>query len=213
VSASTEVEPWSSERESWAELTPLVRRVARNDATACARIRRVGPLITLFATLASKALVGRTIPAVGQVADYDVTLSTAALLSWVDGANAELPTRDDGRWLSGLPPVDGWQRIDSVPETVIREVVGQGALAHTDAANLGLGAKAAQNLLDTAVLTVDGGATRTELTNRSLSALVAMGFLPADSHIVVAVAGRWTRMAAAYGSVFSENRGGGLALL
>lgn len=51
------------------------------------------------------------------------------------------------------------------------------------------------------------------ITNRSLSALVSMAFLPSGGAASVAVAGRWTRVAAAFGSVWTEDATAGFGLL
>jgi hypothetical protein len=40
-----------------------------------------------------------------------------------------------------------------------------------------------------------------------------MGFLPRGSHVHVDVSGRWTRVAAAYGTVYAERPGTGLGVL
>jgi hypothetical protein len=40
-----------------------------------------------------------------------------------------------------------------------------------------------------------------------------MGFLPRGSHVAVDTSGRWTRVAAEYGSVYAERPGRGLQLL
>lgn len=211
---------WSAARERWAELAPLVRRVVRADGAAVVRIRQAGSRVTAFAHLPTKALVARTIVSEPDPVDgdslgarrADVSVVGAHLLAWLDRSRADPPPRADAGWLTPLPPDGGWQRVDEVPDDIVRDLVRQGAMAHVDAANLALGARAAENLLDTPVLTVSGSGHAVELTNRTLSALTSMGFLPRGAHIIVAVAGRWTRVAAPYGSVFVANRSGGLGL-
>jgi hypothetical protein len=73
----------------------------------------------------------------------------------------------------------------------------------------------ADALLDSVVLTVsaDAGGPGTPVTLRALSALTRMGFVPTGSHVAVDVAGRWTRVAGRYGSVYAERPGLGLQLL
>ena len=95
----------------------------------------------------------------------------------------------------------------------MHDLVQAGARAHADAAEQGLGARAADALLDRPVLTVSDGTSSAQITNRSLSALIAMGFLPSDGHIVVSTNRGWTRVAAEFGSAFVEPRQGGLVLL
>ena len=65
----------------------------------------------------------------------------------------------------------------------------------------------ADALLDSVVLTVTGAGHTVEITLRTLSALTRLGFLPRDSHAAIDVAGRWIRVAAAYGSVYAERPG------
>lgn len=211
---------WDTARGDWAELTPLVRRIVRADVDALARMRGADRRVTAFGRLPTKALVARTVAlpnvphrdeAGGRT--FDVTMGAADLLAWLDGESELRPARADAGWLAPLPPVAGWLRVDQVPDAVVREVVRQGAMAHADAASLALGARAAENLLDTPVLTVAGGGFSVELTNRTLSAVTSMGFLPRGGHVVVAVARGWTRVAAPNGSVFAARGGGGLGLL
>ena len=127
--------------------------------------------------------------------------------------NDHPPNRDDASWRGGRPPRTGWRRLDRVPAAVVRDLVRAGARAHVDAGDQGLGARAVDTLLDRPVLTVSEGKSTAEVTNRSLSALVAMGFLPHGGHIVVSVNRGWTRVAAEFGSVYAEPRRDGLVLL
>jgi hypothetical protein len=59
---------------------------------------------------------------------------------------------------------------------------------------------------------VSGEGLSVEITLRTLSALTRMGFLPRGSHAAIDVAGRWVRVAAAYGSVYAERPGAGLTV-
>jgi hypothetical protein len=121
----------------------------------------------------------------------------------------------DALWHWAIPPEAGWQRIETVPDTVLRPLVRTGALTLKELAEReGVpGAQPRQQtadaLLDSVVLTAesDTGDARAEITLRALSALVRMGFLARGSSAHLDVAGRWTRLAAVYGSVFAE-RGG-----
>ena len=112
----------------------------------------------------------------------------------------------------------GWHRVDRIPDTEIRPLVRAGALTLKDAAEReGVpGAQprdaVAQALLDSIVLTVTDETTTVELSLRTLSAVTRLGFLPRGSYVAVDVAGRWVRVAAAYGSVFAERAGLGLSL-
>jgi hypothetical protein len=158
----------------------------------------------------------------------DATMRTTELLAWLDEDSVgTAPQRHDSEWRSGLPPARGWQRIDTVPEDVVRGLVRSGASALEDAAaREGVpGAQprpeVADALLDSVVLTVsadadadtDAGGPGTPVTLRVLSALTRMGFAPPGSRVAVDVAGRWTRVVGQYGSVYAERPGLGLQLL
>ena len=103
--------------------------------------------------------------------------------------------------------------METVPGEVVRDLVRQGAEAHVAAADQGLGARAAEALLDLVVLTVTSGPATAKVTNRSLSALSSLGFLPVGGNVVVSVNRGWTRVAAEFGSAYAEPVGRGLALL
>jgi hypothetical protein len=111
--------------------------------------------------------------------------------------------------------------VDTVPDDVVRDLVRKGATALQDAAaregtpGAQPRAEVADALLDSIVLTVTSDTTpdRAEVSLRSLSALTRMGFLAPGSHAHIDVSGRWTRIAATYGSVFAERAGLGLGLI
>jgi hypothetical protein len=212
---------WPLGRQGWLELAPMVRRIARIAPTAPVRLidspdgRR-----TAMARLPSAALVARSVghddpPGPG----LDVTAAADDLRRWLDAdggldPDAELtPQRDDASWRGARPPLTGWRRIEQVPAAVVHDLVRAGARAHVDAADQGMGARAADTLLDTPVLTVSDGISTAEITNRSLSALIAMGFLPEHGHVVISTNRGWTRIAAEFGSAYVEPRRGGLVLL
>lgn len=200
------------DRDELIEMAPLVRRVARLEPATAVRLRRHGDRLSLLARLPSGALIGRTVAtAAGQ--PLDRTVRCGLLLQWLDGEHAPAPEAMDAAWSGACPPVHGWQRVDSVPAHVARGLVRKGAEVHQQAADLALGGRAAQTLLQTPVLTVAGAGLSAPLSNRELSAIISMGFLPVDGEIVVARSGRWTRAAARFGSAFSEDVRGGLNLL
>jgi hypothetical protein len=63
------------------------------------------------------------------------------------------------------------------------------------------------------VLTATEGRLHAEVTLRTVSALTRMGFLPRDSHVAIDVCGRWSRLAAEYGSVYAERPGMALGIV
>lgn len=205
-------------RDDIGELAPLVRRAVDLDPAALARVRRDRSRVSLLIRLPFGVLASRTIEAAGPGADGDTTVRGSELLAWLDGEQDDPPQPRDAQWRGGSPPTSGWRRVDRVPDTDIRPLVRSGALTLKEAAEReGVpGAQpreaVADALLDSVVLTVSGDGLTVEITLRTLSALTRMGFLPRDSHAAIDVAGRWVRVAAAYGSVYAERPGAGLTL-
>jgi hypothetical protein len=207
------------------ELAPVLRRTAELDARSLVRLRMATGKVAALVRLPFDVLVAR---AVAIEPDHrrsrDATVGVADVLAWIDDVRrVEPPLSRDLEWRGSVPPSAGWRRVDTVPEAVVRGLVRSGAAALKEAATReGVpGApprpEVAAALLNSVVLTVtDDNVTgnligeETQITLRSLSALTRMGFLPPGSHIAVDVAGRWTRIAAAHGSVFAERPGLGL---
>ena len=121
----------------------------------------------------------------------------------------QLPARKDAHWLSALPPRAGWQRVEVVPDTAIREVVRSGALLAREASSR----SSQQALLDAIVLTAQSADQRIEVPLGPLSALTRMGFLPRGSQAAVDTAPGWIRVAAPLGSTFVNSGKGQLGLL
>jgi hypothetical protein len=205
-------------REDLAEIVPMLRRTVALDASGLARVRRSGTRLTVLTRLPFAVLVARTIEVPQSEPDLDVAVRAGELLAWADGERAEPPQPRDADWRTGIPPATGWHRVDTVPDSEIRPLVRTGALTLKEAAEReGVpGAQprdaVADALLDSVVLTVSDDSHTVEVTLRTLSALTRLGFLPRDSHAAIDVAGRWVRVAAAYGSVFAERAGFGLTL-
>lgn len=212
------------------EFAPLLRRAVALDPDCVARVRSARGAVRLLVRLPFGVLVGRTLDLASAQPDrqatrptqpappLDATVAAQQLLDWVDGTRAAPPEPRDADWRGAAPPDAGWQRIDTVPDAVVRDLVRTGALTLKQTAERegvpGAQPRAdvADALLDSVVLTVSDDRTgaRAEVTLRALSALTRMGFLPRGSHVAVDLAGRWTRVAAAYGSVFTERGGLGL---
>jgi len=206
------------DRAAVLELAPLLRRVVGLDAAAIVRLRHRDELATALVRLPFRVLVSRTVAAAPPPAPLDAAVGARDLLDWLDGVRDELPDRRDADWRSGLPPASGWTPVDSVPDSVVRPLVRQGALALKDAAaregvpGAQPRAEVADALLDSVVLTVSGDAARAEITLRALSALTRMGFLPRGGRARVDTGGRWVRVVAEYGTVYLERPGSGLQL-
>ncbi len=205
-------------RDDVAELAPLVRRAVDLDPAALARMRRTGAQVSLLVRLPFGVLASRTIEAAGPAADADTTVRGSELLAWLDGEQDEPPEARDALWRGGSPPTSGWRRVDRIPDTDIRPLVRSGALTLKQAAEReGVpGAQpreaVADALLDSVVVTVTGEGLVVDVTLRTLSALTRLGFLPRGSHAMIDVAGRWVRVAAAYGSVYAERPGATLTV-
>lgn len=207
-------------RDDLIELTPVLRRAATLEPAGLARLRASEHQVAVLVRLPFDVLVARTLAVERAGNVFDVTVRAADLLAWLDGERPMAPEPRDAEWRASLPPASGWQRIDTVPDDVIRDLVRAGAQTLKDAAERA-GVPGAQPraevtdvLLDSVVLTVStaGGESATPVTLRALSALTRMGFLTRGSHVAVDIAGRWIRIAAEFGSVYSERPGFGLTL-
>jgi hypothetical protein len=205
-----------------AELAPLVRRVVTLDPSSLVRLRAGDRRLTLLVRLPFGVLAARTVTTdeVAASEGVDVTVAAADLMNWLDGDRREPPSERNADWRGAAPPVDDWRRLDTVPDDVIRHLVRTGAHTVRRAAERegvpGAQPRAAvtEALLDAVVLTASDDAGHSAVvTLRTLSALTRLGFLARQSHIAVDVAGRWTRVAAAYGSVYAERPGLGINVL
>jgi len=204
------------------DVAPLLRRMVALSPSIVVRIRRAGSRLTALVQTPFGVLAARSIALDAEATRLDLTLSAAETLAWLDGDDdGSAPSARDAEWRGALPPETGWQRVDQVPDDVIRSLVRAGALTLKEAAaregvpGATPRAEVADVLLDSVVLTVsqDDGPLTAEVTLRVLSALTRLGFLPRDSHAVVDRAGRWIRVAAAFGSVYLEAAPSGLTML
>jgi hypothetical protein len=189
------------------------------DPRALARFRFTGETAAVVVRLPFGVLAARTVERARSGEPVDLTLGAADVLAWLDDEGHDEPAPRDVEWRAGLPPLRGWQRIETVPDDVIRPLVRSGALA-LKAAEEREGvpgaqprAEVADALLDSVVLRVsDDAGTSVDVTLRAVSALTRMGFLRRGGVAHVDVAGRWIRLAAEYGSVFLERPGQSLQL-
>src|SRR4051794_22088653 len=123
------------------------------------RIRRNGDRLTALVQTPFAVLAARSIRLGTDTPRLDVTLSAAETLAWIEGESSA-PVARDGEWRGALPPETGWQRVDQVPDDVIRSLVRAGALTLKEAAEReGVPgatprAEVADALLDSVVLTV-----------------------------------------------------------
>lgn len=204
-----------------AEISPLLKRMVDLDPKILVRIRRRPDRLTALVQTPFDVLAARSVP-VGSDAPaetLDATYAAADLLAWDAGQPA--PSTRDAEWRGAVPPDSGWQRIERVPDQVIRQLVRAGALTLKEAAEReGVPgatprAEVSDALLDSVVLTAsaDDSPATAEITLRVLSALTRLGFLARDSHAVIDRSGRWVRVVGTYGTVYSEAAPSGLSVL
>jgi hypothetical protein len=159
-----------------ADLAVFLSRAVTLDPAALVRLRSVGDRVAGYLVLPFGVLVSRS--AAGRVAPADITVGAADLLAALDrvpvGSPIGLPPRRDADWRGALPPAADWQRLDSVPAAVVRQLVRAGGetLRATGAAGTG-----GEGLLGHEALTVSGAGRTVVLPLRVLSAAWRMGFL------------------------------------
>jgi len=191
-----------------ADFAPMAERAVSADPEALIRVRATAgeSVVAGYVRLPYDVLAGRTLAA-EPAEPFDATFTAADFLRWQAESGPE-PARQDVRWLTGLPPRAGWQRIEVVPDTAIRELVRTGALLARDATSR----SGQQALLSSIVLTASAGGRSVQVPLGPLSALTRMGFLPRGGEAAVDVAPGWIRVAAAYGSTYVSD-GNPLGLL
>jgi hypothetical protein len=214
--------PLGHARPELAGLAPLARRLAALDPGGVLRVRLTSRAAAAYARLPFEVLVGRTVRVSWNGPPLDFAVRARELTSWIDGQAVGPPARCDAEWRGALPPSSGWHRVERVPDAVVRDVVRKGAATFRAAAGHErvLGGRRVQPpsevadaLLDSVVLTATHGGLRAEVTLRTMSSLTRMGFLPRDSHVAIDVCGRWSRVAAEYGSVYAERPGMALGVV
>jgi hypothetical protein len=202
-----------------ASVAPLARRVAALDPRGLLRIRLGGGVAAAYSRLPFGVLVGRAVSVDLSGVAVECVVRAWELIRWLDSEVDEPPQRRDMEWRGALPPALGWQRVDTVPDGVVRDVVRKGATTFRQAAaregvpGAQPRAEVADALLDSVVLSATEGGLHAEITLRALSALTRMGFLPRGSYVAVDVCGRWSRLAAEYGSVYAERPGMALGVV
>ena len=200
-----------------ADAGAFLSRLTRLDPAALVRLRPAGDgaRTALWARLPWQVLVTRT---VGGPGPGEATVSAAELLARLAGDRGDLPARRDGDWRWPLPP-DAGRAVERIAaEELVR--VGQAAAGalRTAVATRRVGERAARDaLLDHVVIVVTGPAgvtgvpqpasDRVEVPQRLVQAVLRMGFLgpssaTLDNPIQIRIAGRWTGIAAPYGTAW-----------
>jgi hypothetical protein len=200
------------DRDAVGELVPLLRRAVGLEPNVLVRLRAQNATLYGFVSVFD-VLAGRGVGVEDGRADgIDATFFAAEVVAWAE-SGGPTPARKDAQWRGSLPPVTGWQRIETIPDETIRPLVRSGALALKEAGERGPGMSArgdvAEALLDSVVLTVEShdGSGSAQLTLRMVSTLTRLGFLPRGGDSGVDVSGAWVRLAAHYGSVYARPTG------
>lgn len=181
-------------------------RLTHLDPAAVVRLRASAPdRVALWGRLPWGTLVTREVAA--SVPDTDLTVAAAALLAERD----DWPERCDARWRWPLPPRPG-DVVEEIPSAEIREVAAAAATTLRELSTTGLNGRAVgarrvrEALLDHVAIVVETAtATRLEVPQRLIQAVVRMGFLgPAGTPDPVRVrqAGAWVGLAARYGTAW-----------
>lgn len=188
------------------DLLPMLERIRRLDPAGVVRLQ-IGPdVVAALAPLPVGVIAARTlrIPG-GEQRPADVTVGVAALADVLAAIEPDaepgplhLPPRRDADWRVSAPPRAGWTRRAMVADDHVRAAVRAAATA-VKAAPL---AAAAEMALDAPAFPNHADPRVAALTRRGPSALVKLGFCPRNGPVAVDVAGRWTRLVAAYGSVY-----------
>ena len=202
------------------DLAAFLSRGVRLDPAILVRLRTGDRRLTAYLRLPFGVLVSRSAGA--EAAPRDVTVAAADLLAAMDrvaaGDPVALPPSKDTAWRGALPPAAGWQRLDTVPAAVVREIVRAGGEALRAAGPAGGGAGEA--LLYQDALTVTGAGRTVALPLRVLSAAWRMGFLGPEAGrapqaaapgsgtvqiVLISAVGGWARLAAPYGSAYHRS--------
>ncbi|MHA3704381.1 hypothetical protein ACXR2U_19585 [Jatrophihabitans sp. YIM 134969] len=187
------------------DLVPMLERLRRLDADTVVRLRIAPDLLAAVAPVPVGVLVGRTVRMPGGAeTPADVTVGAGALSDMLaardvdDPSPLPLPPRRDVDWHHTMPPRTGWTRVAELTDDQVRGAVRAAATAvkaapMAAAAELALDATAFPNATEPTVAGLD---------RRGPSALVKLGFLPRGGTTAVDTSGTWTRLVAAYGSVY-----------
>ena len=196
-------------------LRALLSRATGIDPDAFARFRRrADDTVDVFVTTPFDVIATRRIG--GQPGRDGAVVRAGDLLEALIQGRAEIGQAHDISWPGALPPAEGFQLLDTLPVTVVRQLADQGqALARQFSGPLG----PPQSLLDQTVLTVtapedtDTGVGAAEITMRMVFTCTSLGLIPGaaapDSvprHLRVSTTGSWVRVDAPFGSVYRNTR-------
>jgi hypothetical protein len=192
--------PDSAERD---ELGVFAARVVRLDQAAAVRLRAVGDQVIAWAPTPFDALVSRAV--YGELSSLDLTVQANDLLTAlvvVRDAHVRLGRKVDGRWLTELPPTEGWRIVEEMSAAELQMLAERGiALAGEHAGPPGA---PPSSLLNQTVLTASGDGRRVQVPLRCLFALSGMGFLDGDAgedRVRISATDSWLRLDTRGGAV------------
>lgn len=186
-------------------LISLLGRATGIDASCHVRFRVLSDLlIDVYVTTPFDVLASRRIE--GEVSRDGAVVSGSDLLNALQQGSENIGVAKDPNWPGALPPAGGFQEIDSLPVTVVRQLSDEGKnLARQFSGPLGPPA----SLLDQTVVTVENEKKTVEVPMRMIFTCTSLGLIPPFSapidvprHLRVSVVGRWVRLDASYGTVY-----------
>jgi hypothetical protein len=190
-----------------ADAGAFLARLTRLDPAALVRLRATQPggHTQLWARLPWRVLVTRTVRGAGPA---EATVAAAELLAVLAGSGDGLPAHRDTEWRWPLPA-----RAGQVVETVaggelVRVARAAAGTLRTAITTRRSGERVLRDaLLDHVPIVVTDEAVRVEVPQRLVQAIVQMGFLGptgagGDESVQVRIAGKWTGLAAPYGTAW-----------
>lgn len=199
-----------------AGLRSLVGRANDMDQTATVRLRRLEQdVIDVFVTTPFEVIASRRIN--GYLSRDGAVVAASDLLKALEAGSKEIGEDRDANWPGALPPSTGFQILDNIPVTIVRELADEGQkLTREFSGPMGPPA----SLLDQTVVTVEHEGTTVEIPMRMIFTCTSLGLIPGFAapievprHLRVSAAGRWVRVDAPFGTVYrSTGLGNVLAL-
>jgi hypothetical protein len=186
---------------SLADFAPFAIRCLDLDPQSTIRLVGSGAVVRGYVRLPYDVIAGRSL-AVGEQPSFDITVSATDFLNWQDSTDAR-PVRQDAAWLTPVPPVQGWRRVETVAEADIRGIVGAGALT----ARAEVDPRRQQALMDATVLTATDGAGTVEVRLATVSLLTKLGFLPREAEAHLDAQAGWLRVTGPLGSTYQQSAG------
>lgn len=186
-------------------LQSLVGRAVGLDASASARLRQIDDVsVDVFVTTPFQVVASRRVS--GQASRDGAVVAATDLLDALRAGTSDIGPARDPNWPGALPPVAGFELVDTLPVQVVRELADKGqTLARQFSGPLGPPA----SLLDQTVITVEGEGRTAEVLMRMIFACTSLGLIPGFAapidvprHLRVSTVGRWVRVDAPFGSVY-----------